>query len=167
MEVISLSIHTGGQEVRRVRGVPGAGGDGNRVETVVPGGRGRCRGGQGVWWHRSPRCSLTQHLSGQEAQASSRPYFLPQGFVWLRLRGEHKSDRVVNELGGTCAHLSAPRHSLVNPSQRASVHTSVVPPCPRNVTGKAQADGPRAHVLACWIWKGSCLGLMTVYAPAP
>lgn len=42
--------------------------------------------------------------------------------------------------GGTCAHLSAPRHSLVNPSQCASMHTSVVPPCPRNVTGKAQAD---------------------------
>lgn len=131
------------------------------METVVPGGsQGTMQGGIRLV-AQSPHCSLSQLLSGQEAQ----DYSLPECLVRVPLHGEHRSDRVVTEPAGTRACLSAPCHELRNPSQCASVHVSVVPPFPRNVWGKHGPMRPRAHALACWIWKGPCLGLMTQVCP--
>lgn len=98
--------------------------------------RGRCRGESGCLVAQSSRCSLSQLLSGQEAQ----DYSLPECLVRVPLHGEHRSERLVTEPAGTHACLSASCHSLLNPSQCASVHLSVVPPFPRNVMGKAQAN---------------------------
>lgn len=106
------------------------------METVVPGGsQGTMQGGIRLV-AQSPHCSLSQLLSGQEAQ----DYPLPECLVRVPLHGEHRSDRVVTEPAGTRACLSAPCHELRNPSQCASVHVSVVPPFPRNVMGKARAN---------------------------
>lgn len=83
------------REIREVRGVPKAGGDGTLVERVVPGG---CRG----WWAQGePGCLGSQATLLQPHRApewSGGPgqllaYSCPQCLAWLPLPSKHKSDR--------------------------------------------------------------------------